>query len=216
LLYAFSEQFVLAFSHDEVTHGKGSLLGKMPGDEWQRFANLRLLIGYMYGHPGKKLLFMGSEFGQVKEWSHDESLEWHVLKFWQHSGMQRWVKDINKVYKEELSLYEDDNSWDGFEWIDCNDSDNSVLSFLRKSPSTGEVMACVYNFNPVPKHNYKVGVTKRGFWKEILNSDSECYFGSNMGNLGGVNTYDYSTHAKPYTLEITLPPLGAVFLKYKK
>lgn len=215
LLYAFTEQFMLPFSHDEVTQGKGSLIGKMPGDEWQRFANLRLLIGYMFGHPGKKLLFMGSEFGQVREWMHDESLEWHVLQFSQHSGMQNWVKDVNRVYKNEPALYEDDNSWAGFEWIDCNDSDNTVLSFLRKSPSTGEVIVCIYNFNPVPKYNYKVGVTKSGYWKEILNSDAGIYFGSNMGNLGGVETSDYSTHAKPYTLDITLPPLGAVFLKHQ-
>ncbi|GAB1401330.1 1,4-alpha-glucan branching protein GlgB [Elusimicrobiota bacterium] len=215
LLYAFSEQFMLPFSHDEVTQGKGSLVGKMPGDEWQRFANLRLLIGYMYGHPGKKLLFMGSEFGQVREWMHDESLEWHVLQFWQHSGMQNWVKDVNKVYKQEKALFEDDNSWAGFEWVDCNDTDNSVLSFLRKSPSTGDVILCIYNFNPVPKHNYKVGVTNGGYWYEILNSDSDNYFGSNLGNLGGVNAYEYYTHAKPYTLEITLPPLSAVFFKHK-
>ncbi len=215
LLYAFSEQFMLPFSHDEVTQGKGSLVGKMPGDEWQRFANLRLLIGYMYGHPGKKLLFMGSEFGQVREWMHDESLEWHVLQFWQHSGMQNWVKDVNRVYKNEKALFEDDNSWAGFEWVDCNDTDNSVLSFLRKSPSTGEVILCVLNFNPVPKHNYKVGVTKGGQWQELLNSDSSVYFGSNMGNLGQVEAYEYSTHAKPYTIEVTLPPLSALYFKHK-
>ncbi len=215
LLYAFTEQFVLPFSHDEVTQGKGSLIGKMPGDEWQQFANLRLLIGYMYGHPGKKLLFMGAEFGQKREWSHDMSLEWHVLCFWQHSGMQKWVKDVNAVYKNELALFEDDNSWNGFEWIDCNDSENTVLSFLRKSPSTGDMIVCVCNFNPVPKYNYKVGVPKAGYWKEILNSDSESYFGSNIGNLGGVNTKDYSTHARPYTIEIALPPLAAVFFKHE-
>jgi 1,4-alpha-glucan branching enzyme len=169
----------------------------------------------MYGHPGKKLLFMGSEFGQVREWMHDESLEWHVLQFWQHSGMQNWVKDVNRVYKNEKALFEDDNSWSGFEWVDCNDTDNSVLSFLRKSPSTGEVILCVLNFNPVPKHNYKVGVIKGGQWQELLNSDSSVYFGSNMGNLGKVEAYEYSTHAKPYTIEVTLPPLSAVYFKHK-
>ena len=215
LLYSFSENFVLPFSHDEVTQGKGSLIGKMPGDEWQKFANLRLLIGYMYGHPGKKLLFMGSEFGQVREWNHDESLEWYVLKYWQHSGMQNWVRDINKFYKTQKPLFEDDNSWNGFEWIDCKDSDNSVLSFLRKSPSTGEIIVCVYNFNPVPKYNYKIGVPKKGIWKEALNSDSNVYFGSNMGNLGEVKTFDYSTHSKPYTIEIVLPPLASVFFKFE-
>ena len=215
LLYAFSEQFILPFSHDEVTQGKGSLIGKMPGDEWQQFANLRLLIGYMYGHPGKKLLFMGSEFGQKREWSHDFSLEWHVLQFYQHSAMQKWVKDINAMYKKELALFEDDNSWNGFEWIDCNDAENSVLSFIRKSPATGEIIVCVYNFIPVPKYKYRLGVPKSGYWKEILNSDSNIYYGSNIGNLGGVNTYDYSTHTRPYTIEISLPPLAAIFFKYQ-
>ena len=215
LLYAFSEQFILPFSHDEVTQGKGSLIGKMPGDEWQQFANLRLLIGYMYGHPGKKLLFMGCEFGQKREWSHDFSLEWHVLQFYQHSAMQKWVKDINAIYKKELALFEDDNSWNGFEWIDCNDAENSVLSFIRKSPTTGEIIVCVYNFTPIPKYKYRLGVPKSGYWKEILNSDSNIYYGSNIGNLGGVNTYDYSTHTRPYTIEISLPPLAAVFFKYQ-
>ena len=215
LLYAFSEQFILPFSHDEVTQGKGSLIGKMPGDEWQQFANLRLLFGYMYGHPGKKLLFMGNEFGQKREWSHDFSLEWHVLQFYQHSAMQKWVKDINAIYKKELALFEDDNSWNGFEWIDCNDAENSVLSFIRKSPTTGEIIVCIYNFTPIPKYKYRLGVPKSGYWKEILNSDSNIYYGSNIGNLGGVSTYDYSTHTRPYTIEITLPPLAAVFFKYQ-
>ncbi len=215
LLYAFTEQFVLPFSHDEVTQGKGSLIGKMPGDEWQRFANLRLLVGYMYAHPGKKLLFMGAEFGQVREWTHETSLEWHVLQFWQHAGMQKWVKDVNKIYKQEAALFEDDNSWNGFEWIDCNDTDNTVISFIRKSPSKDETIVCVCNFNPVPKYNYRVGVSKKGYWREILNSDSEIYFGSNIGNLGGVNTYDYSTHSRPYTIEISLPPLAIVYFKYE-
>ena len=187
----------------------------MPGDEWQQFANLRLLIGYMYGHPGKKLLFMGCEFGQKREWSHDFSLEWHVLQFYQHSAMQKWVKDINAIYKKELALFEDDNSWNGFEWIDCNDAENSVLSFIRKSPTTGEIIVCVYNFTPIPKYKYRLGVPKSGYWKEILNSDSNIYYGSNIGNLGGVNTYDYSTHTRPYTIEISLPPLAAVFFKYQ-
>ena len=188
----------------------------MPGDEWQRFANLRLLIGYMYGHPGKKLLFMGSEFGQVREWNHDESLEWYVLKYWQHSGMQNWVRDINKFYKTQKALFEDDNDWNGFEWIDCKDSDNSVLIFLRKSPSTDDMIVCAYNFTPVPKYNYKIGVPKHGVWKEVLNSDSNVYFGSNMGNLGEVKTFDYSTHSRPYTIEVVLPPLAAVFFKFEQ
>jgi 1,4-alpha-glucan branching enzyme len=214
-LYAFSENFVLPFSHDEVTQGKGSLIGKMPGDEWQRFANLRLLTGYMYAHPGKKLLFMGSEFGQVREWNHDESLEWHVLQFWQHLGMLEWMKNLNKTYKEEACLFENDYSWDGFEWIEPNDAANSVLIFLRKAPSTKEQILCAFNLTPVPRHNYRVGVGLKGRWDEILNSDAEKYFGSNVGNMGFKNTDDISAHGRPYSLDISIPPLAAVYFKYK-
>lgn len=213
-LYAFSENFVLPFSHDEVTQGKGSLVGKMPGDEWQRFANLRLLIAYMYAHPGKKLLFMGSEFGQVREWSHEESLQWHVLQYYPHSGMQKWVKDLNRAYKENPPFFESDSGWEGFEWIDANDSDNSVLSFIRKSPSSQETVLCVFNFTPVPRHNYKVGVDRKGVWEEILNSDGIEYFGSGLGNMGFKETIDWGSHARPYSLDITIPPLGAVFFRY--
>lgn len=213
-LYAFSENFVLPFSHDEVTQGKGSLIGKMPGDEWQRFANLRLILAYMYAHPGKKLLFMGAEFGQVREWNHEESLEWHVLQFYQHSGMQRWVKDLNHAYKENHPFFDSDNSWEGFEWIDANDSDNSVLSFVRKSPSTNETILCIFNFTPVPRYNYKVGVDHKGKWDEILNSDGNEYFGSGMGNMGFKETIDWGAHGRPYCLDITIPPLGAVFFKF--
>jgi 1,4-alpha-glucan branching enzyme len=210
-LYAFSENFVLPFSHDEVTQGKGSLIGKMPGDEWQRFANLRLLLAYMYAHPGKKLLFMGSEFGQVREWIHEESLEWHVLQFWQHSGLQKWVKDLNRVYKENPAFYQKDYGWDGFEWIDANDSDNSIISFIRKSDK--EIILCVLNFTPIPRYNYKVGVYKKGRWTEILNSDAKEYFGSGLGNLGYKDAQEWSAHGKPYSLDITIPPLGAVFFR---
>jgi 1,4-alpha-glucan branching enzyme len=210
-LYAFSENFVLPFSHDEVTQGKGSLIGKMPGDEWQRFANLRLLFAYMYAHPGKKLLFMGGEFGQVREWLHEESLEWHVLQFWQHLGLQKFVKDLNKVYKENPAFYEKDYGWDGFEWVDANDSDNSIISFVRRNDK--ETILCVLNFTPIPRYNYKVGVYKKGRWQEILNSDAEEYFGSGLGNLGYKDSLDWSAHGKPYCLDITIPPLGAVFFK---
>lgn len=215
-LYAFSENFILPFSHDEVTQGKGSLIGKMPGDEWQRFASLRLLIAYMYAHPGKKLLFMGSEFGQVREWNCEESLEWHVLQFSQHSGMQKWVKDLNKAYKENYPFFDDDYSWNGFEWIDANDTDNSVLTFVRKSPRTQETILCVFNFTPVPRHNYKVGVEHKGKWIEILNSDAIEYFGSGVGNMGFKETIDWGAHGRPYSLDISIPPLGAVFFKFEK
>ncbi|MCL2485781.1 MAG: alpha amylase C-terminal domain-containing protein, partial [Endomicrobia bacterium] len=213
--YAFSENFVLPFSHDEVTQGKGSLIGKMPGDEWQRFANLRLLLAYMYAHPGKKLLFMGSEFGQVREWNHEESLEWHVLQFTQHSGMQKWVKDLNHVYKNNPAFYENDNSWEGFHWVDANDSDNSVISFVRKAPKSGETILCVLNFTPLPRHNYTIGVDHQGRWEEILNSDGVDYFGSGIGNLGFKDTSDWGSHGRPYSLNISIPPLGAVFFRFK-
>jgi len=156
---------------------------------------------------------MGAEFGQVREWNHEESLEWHVLQFWQHSGMQRWVKDLNHVYKDNHPFFDNDYSWEGFEWIDANDSDNSVLSFVRKSPSTKETILCVFNFTPIPKHNYKVGVDRRGRWEEILNSDGVEYFGSGLGNMGFKETIDWGAHGRPYCLDITIPPLGAVFFK---
>ncbi|MEJ2007027.1 MAG: 1,4-alpha-glucan branching protein GlgB, partial [Acidobacteriota bacterium] len=213
MLYAFTENFLLPLSHDEVVHGKGSLIGKMPGDEWQRFANLRLLLGCMYGQPGKKLLFMGCEFGQVKEWNHDESLEWHVLQFPNHAGLQKWVEDLNHVYRREPALYEVDFDHAGFEWIDCNDSDNSVLVFMRKakSPDNAVIVAC--NFTPVPRTNYRVGVPWGGHWHEILNSDAAQYWGGNWGNLGGVEATPLSWHGRPWSVAITLPALSIVFLR---
>ncbi|MGA2090980.1 MAG: 1,4-alpha-glucan branching protein GlgB, partial [Endomicrobiales bacterium] len=168
LWYAFAENFVLPFSHDEVCQGKGSLIGKMPGDEWQRFANLRLMTGYMYAHPGKKLLFMGIEFGQVREWHHDESLEWHVLEFPLHRGMSRWISDLNAIYRVEPALFEIDNDWAGFEWIDFKDEDQSVISFIRKAKTTNDIILCVLNLTPVLRTNYRVGVPRDGFWREIL------------------------------------------------
>jgi len=215
-LYAFSENFVLPFSHDEVTQGKGSLVGKMPGDEWQRFANLRLLTAYMYSHPGKKLLFMGSEFGQVGEWNFNTSLEWHVLQFAPHAGMQKWIKDLNKTYKETPAFFENDNSWEGFHWISADDTENSVLSFTRMSKTTGETVLCLLNFTPVPRYNYRIGVPQKGRWEEILNSDAQVYFGSGVGNFGFKDTDDINSHGLPCSLEVSLPPLGAVFFKYKK
>ncbi len=213
LLYAFNENFVLPLSHDEVVHGKGSLLGKMPGDDWQKFANLRLLFGHMYAQPAKKLLFMGGEFGQWSEWYHEESLDWHLLEFPLHAGLQRWVKELNRTYRTEKALYELDFDPAGFEWIDCNDTQQSTLSLIRKSRSTSEIILTVLNFTPTPRYNYQVGVPREGLWREILNSDAEEYGGSGHGNFGGIDAVPVEIHGRPYSLKLTLPPLGAVFFK---
>jgi len=213
LLYAFNENFVLPLSHDEVVHGKGSLLGKMPGDDWQKFANLRLLFGHMYAQPAKKLLFMGGEFGQWNEWYHEESLDWHLLELPLHAGLQRWVKELNRTYRTEKALYELDFDPAGFEWIDCNDTQQSTLSLIRKSRSTSEIILVVLNFTPTPRYNYQVGVPREGLWQEILNSDAEEYGGSGHGNFGGIEAVPIEIHGRPYSLKLTLPPLGAVFFK---
>src|SRR6202161_1985657 len=213
MLYSFQENFVLPLSHDEVVHGKGSLIGKMPGDEWQRFANLRLLFGYMYAQPGKKLLFMGDEFGQVREWTHDGSLEWNVLQFPVHRGLQSWVEQLNRIYAQEPALHDFDTDPRGFEWIDCNDNAASTISLLRKSRSPHQNIVVVCNFTPIPRLNYRLGVPSGGFWREILNSDAKEYGGSGMGNLGGVVAQEEPVHGRPYSLNLTLPPLAAVFLK---
>ncbi len=213
MLYSFHENFVLPLSHDEVVHGKGSLVGRMPGDEWQRFANLRLLFGYMYAQPGKKLLFMGGEWGQVREWAHDSSLEWHVLQYPVHSGMQSWVQHLNRVYREQPALHELDNDPAGFEWVDCNDSSASAVSLLRKGKSPKETILIVCNFTPVPRQNYIVGVPSPGYWRELLNSDAKDYAGSGLGNAGGVQAQHRPAHGRPFSLSLTLPPLGALFLK---
>jgi len=213
LLYAFFENFVLPLSHDEVTHGKGSLLGKMPGDDWQKFANLRLLLGYMYAQPGKKLLFMGGEFGQWREWIHDESLEWHLLQYSPHSGLQQWVSDLNRVYRSQPALYQVDFDSAGFEWIDCNDVEHSVVSLIRKGRTRDDIVAVVCNFTPVTHFNYRIGVPQPGFWRELLNSDAKEYGGSGQGNLGRVEAAPIPFHGRSYSLTITLPPLAAVFFK---
>jgi 1,4-alpha-glucan branching enzyme len=210
--YAFTENFVLALSHDEVVHGKGSLIGKMPGDEWQQFANLRLLFGYMWGHPGKKLIFMGCEFGQKREWQHDGSLEWDVLQYPLHSGVQRWVRDLNRYYRETPALFEQDFTPEGFEWVDCNDADSSVLSFLRKDLTRGTMVLVICNFTPIVRGHYRVGVPRGGPWRECLNSDAADYGGSGQGNQGAVVADDLSTHGRPHSLTLTLPPLGVLFL----
>jgi 1,4-alpha-glucan branching enzyme len=210
LLYAFNENFVLALSHDEVVHGKGSLLRRMPGDEWQRFANLRSMYGYMFAHPGKKLLFMGNEIGQWNEWNHDRSLDWHVLEAPLGRGLQRWVRDLNTFLRGEPALYELDFEGAGFEWIDCHDNEQSVISFLRWDRARRRPVACVCNFTPVPRHNYRVGVPRAGAWREALNSDAPLYGGSAQGNLGAVNTTPVAAHGHDQSLVITVPPLGAV------
>lgn len=215
MLYAFTENFVLPLSHDEVVHGKGSLIGKMPGDEWQRFANLRLLLGCMYAQPGKKLLFMGGEFGQVKEWNHDESLEWHVLQYSNHSGLQKWVEDLNHVYRREPALYEIDSDPAGFEWVDCSDSDQSVLTFVRRGKSTDDVILIACNFTPVPRTNYRIGVPRGGYWEEIANSDANQYWGGNWGNLGGVEASPVLHHGRPWSVSVVLPALSILFFKSK-
>lgn len=211
--YAFTENFVLPLSHDEVVHGKGALVGKMPGDEWQRYANLRLLFGYMFGHPGKKLLFMGGEFGQWKEWNHDESLEWHALQYPFQQGLQKWVKDLNRLYTSEPALYDLDFSNEGFQWVDFHDWERSVLSFLRKGDTTDDLMLIVCNFTPVLRRNYRVGVPRGGFWREVLNSDAAIYAGGGQGNLGGVEAMPIPSHQHYDSLSLTLPPLGALFFK---
>ena len=213
MLYGFTENFVLPLSHDEVVHGKGSLIGKMPGDEWQRFANLRLLFGYMYAQPGKKLLFMGDEFGQVREWTHDSSLEWHVLQYPLHSGLQSWVEQLNRLYRRELALHELDTDPKGFEWIDCNDSAASTLSLVRKGKSSQQTIVVACNFTPIPRVGYRLGVPRGGYWREILNSDAKEYGGGGMGNLGGVMAEEQAAHGRPFSLNLTLPPLAVVFLK---
>src|SRR5512143_481796 len=210
--YAFFENFVLALSHDEVVHGKGSLIGKMPGDAWQQFANLRLLYGYMWAHPGKKLLFMGGEFGQRREWAHEEGLEWDVLGYPEHAGTQRWVADLNALLRAEPALHQLDFDARGFEWIDCRDADASVISFLRR-PREGPPVLVVCNFTPVPRTNYTVGVPEGGYWREILNSDAAIYGGSGMGNLGGVDAAPVPAQGRFHSLVLTLPPLAVVFFK---
>jgi 1,4-alpha-glucan branching enzyme len=218
-LYAFTENFVLPLSHDEVVHGKGSLLGKMPGDDWQRFANLRLLLGYMYTMPGKKLLFMGGEIGQWNEWNHDNSLDWHLLEYGPHAGVQRWVRDLNAFYRNETAAHELDFDQAGFQWLDADDAWNSVLSYVRLGPvrpdeATHELLV-VGNFTPVPRYDYRVGVPHAGYWRELLNSDSELYGGSGLGNLGGVVSAPLPYHGRPHSLSLTLPPLAIIVLQHQ-
>jgi 1,4-alpha-glucan branching enzyme len=216
MLYGFTENFVLPLSHDEVVHGKGSLVNKMPGDDWQKFANLRLLFAYMYAQPGKKLLFMGGEFGQWREWAHDTSLDWSLLDRPLHRGVQNWVETLNRVYRERRAMHELDHDPNGFEWIDCNDNAASVVSLLRKGKSPQDVLRVVCNFTPVPRIGYRVGVPSGGFWRELLNSDGKEYGGSGVGNMGGTAARQEPVHGRPFSLTLSLPPLGALFFTPEK
>ena len=216
MLYAFTENFVLPLSHDEVVHSKRSLLHKMPGDMWQQFGNLRLLYGYHYAHPGKKLLFMGGEFGQRAEWNHETCLEWHLLEFEPHRGLKQLVADLNQLYAAQAALHEVDFHWQGFEWIDCNDADSSVLSFLRRAKNPEDFIVVVANFTPVVREHYRVGVPQRGFYAELLNTDAAVYGGSNVGNAGGVAAEPVPWNDRSYSLDLRLPPLGALFLKLRR
>jgi 1,4-alpha-glucan branching enzyme len=204
---------VLPLSHDEVVHGKGSLIGKMPGDEWQKFANLRLLFGYMTAQPGKKMLFMGSEFGQWTEWHHDESLPWHLTQFDRHTGLQQLVGDLNELYRTLPALHEGDAEHFGFQWIDANDAERSVLTFLRKGRDEDDVVLVACNFTPVPRYNYRVGAPKPGRWLEVLNSDAEVYGGGGVGNFGGVDASPVQYQGQRWSVMLTLPPLAVVMLK---
>jgi len=213
LTYAFSENFVLPFSHDEVVYGKGSMIGKMPGDNWRKFANLRLLYGFLTAHPGKKLLFMGNEFGQWKEWNSGESLDWALLDFDTHKGLKRWVRDLVTLYRAEPALHELDADPAGFEWIDRDDSRRSILSFRRKSPRPEDTLLFVCNFTPEPRSNYRAGVPENCEWSEILNGDAPLYGGSGQGNLGGASPAPVPMHGHPYSLNLTLPPLAMIAFK---
>jgi 1,4-alpha-glucan branching enzyme len=210
--YAFTENFVLPLSHDEVVYGKGSLIGKMNGDEWQQFANLRLLYGYMWTHPGKQMLFMGGEFAQRREWAHDESLEWHVLQYPYHAGVQRWVRDLNHLYRSTPALFSRDFTPDGFEWIDCNDTQSSVLAYMRKGEKPEDVAIVVCNFTPMPRDNYRIGVPRGGVWLERLNSDGSDYGGSGIGNFGRVEAAPLPAHGRYNSLTLRLPPLAVLIL----
>ncbi len=213
IMYLYAENFVLPLSHDEVVYGKRSLLNKMPGDDWQKFANLRLLLGYMWTRPGKKLLFMGGEFGQWNEWNQDVSLDWHLLAYPQHDGVKRWLTHLNMLYRGTPSLYEQDFSGNGFQWVDCNDDENSVISYLRFGKSENDMTLVVCNFTPVPRHNYRVGVPFDGRWVEVLNSDAPEYGGSGQGNMGGVGSTPVPMHEQNQSVSLTLPPLGVVVFR---
>src|SRR4029077_13462835 len=213
LIYAFTENFCLPLSHDEVVHGKGSLLDQMPGDLWQRFANLRLLYGYMWTHPGKKLLFMGGEFGQWKEWNCNESLEWHLLQWESHQGVQKWMADLNALYRREPALYQQDFDHHGFEWIDCHNYQDSILAFIRRAKDPNDFVVVCCNFTPVPRHNYKIGVPEAGWYREICNSDSTFSGGGDTGHGGAIMAKANESPGRPASIVFPLPPLATVVFK---
>jgi 1,4-alpha-glucan branching enzyme len=215
MLYAFTENFILPFSHDEAVHGKGSLINKIPGDEWQKAATLRTLFAFLYTHPGKKLLFMGGEFGQWREWNQDTSLDWHLLDSPLHAGLQRFVKDLNRIYVTEPALHQVDFEPHGFQWIDCNDHEASVISFIRRGDDDAEWVVVVLNWTPVVRYNYRVGVPEPGFYVERLNNDAAIYGGSNVGNEGGRDTEPVPAHGFAQSLSLTIPPLGGLILKLR-
>lgn len=210
LWYAFSENFVLVLSHDEVVHGKASLLSKMPGDRWQMFANLKLAYGFMYGHPGKKLLFMGGEFGQWREWNEKDGLDWHLLQYDDHRNLQSFVRDLNHIYRKNPALWQLDFTADGFEWIDFQDADSSIVIFMRKAKDQKDFVLFLCNFTPVPRYEYRIGVPEPGFYQEVLNSDAEAYGGSNLGNYGGVNSEAVPYHQFKHSIAVTVPPLSVL------
>jgi 1,4-alpha-glucan branching enzyme len=213
LLYAFEENFILPISHDEVVHGKGSLLGKMPGDRWQKFANMRAYLAFMYTHPGKKLLFMGSEFAQEREWDHDASLDWHLLDDPMHRAVQTLVRDLNRLYVSEPALHELDCEPGGFSWIDCHDHENSTIAYLRRGSNPEDCIVVVCNFTPVVRDGYRVGVPHGGYYSEVLNTDSHYYGGSDVGNGGGKMARPDPMHGLPFSLDLRLPPLATVVLR---
>ncbi|HEV3138996.1 MAG TPA: 1,4-alpha-glucan branching enzyme, partial [Vicinamibacterales bacterium] len=213
MLYAFTENFILPFSHDEVVHGKRSMIDKMPGDVWQKHAALRTLYGYMYGHPGKKLLFMGAEFGQWREWSHDASLDWHLLDDPLHAALRRYVRALNGQYNVEPALHQVDFDPSGFRWIDCNDNENSVISIVRYARDPRDFLVMIFNFTPVPRGEYRIGVPEAGYYRETLNSDAAIFGGGNVGNFGGVATEPVAAHGFDQSLRLTVPPLGCLYLK---
>jgi 1,4-alpha-glucan branching enzyme len=211
MMYAFTENFVLPLSHDEVVHGKGSLIQKMSGDEWRKFANLRLMFAHMYAQPGKKLMFMGGEIAQWREWNHDAQLDWHLLDDERHATLQRWVEDLNKFYRDTPPMHELDLDPAGFEWIDCCDTENNVISLMRRGKSEETLVVAVLNFTPIPRYNYQIGVPRGGHWREALNSDADIYGGSAQGNMGGIEAAPIPLHGRKWSITLTIPPLGAVF-----
>jgi 1,4-alpha-glucan branching enzyme len=212
LVYAFTENFILPLSHDEVVHGKGSLLNKMPGDRWQKLANLRALYGYMWAHPGKKLLFMGQEFAQEAEWSYERSLDWHLLENPEHAGIQSLVRDLNRAYKAEPALWEMDYDGTGFWWIEANAAEDNVFAFARRSRDSERVVVVAMNLSPAVRHGYRLGLPRSGRWREAVNTDSSYYGGSDQGNLGSVEAEGVAWHGQPFSAEFTLPPLGVLWL----